>query len=193
MLYIAPNLNISEGLLIYPFTFLLLVLIYDKKGIKEAKQSVFCNFLLLLIFYLIMSVLNTLDATTTSQIISENLRNIFTPYYFNIKDIYIYYPDMINLLTFSLIYFLSHYIFIITYEAIENNSNFVIGFILAILIGFILDQMLYAPLVNFHNLLNNEITYNNLIEIMTANFICVIFMSVLMLIFYVMARKKISK
>jgi len=189
-IYIAPNLNINIGLLIYPFTFLFLVLMYNKYGMKNAKEVIYLNFIILLIFYVIVSLLNTIDAITSSEIISENLRNIFTPNYFNISNFYIYYPDMAKLLTFSLVYFLTHYIFIITYEAIEGYSNYFLGFTLAMFIGFIIDQMLYIPLTNIKNLMEHSINYQELIRMMTASFITVIFTSVLMLIIYVLIKKR---
>ena len=189
-IYIAPNLNISLGLLIYPFTFLILALMYNNKNITEVKESIYFNFLLIIIFYIIISILNSLDSITSTELISSNLRNIFTPNYLIIKNFILYYPDLINLLTFIVVYFLTHYIFITVFEVIKVNINSPVAFILAILISFILDQMIYVPLTNLHSLINLEITYQNLIEYMTANFIAVIFTSILMLSFYLIKKRK---
>jgi uncharacterized PurR-regulated membrane protein YhhQ (DUF165 family) len=189
-IYIGPKLLISAGLLIYPFTFLILTFIYNKYTIKEAKYSIYISFMLLLVFYLIASIFNSIEAVVSSETVSESLRIIFTPNHFIIKNIIIYYPNLINLLTFSVIFFITHYIFVVVYEAIESTTNYLIGFILSILIGFILDQLLFTPLVSLPHLIDHSLSYNALIETMTANFIIVIFSSLVMLIIYSINQKK---
>ena len=181
---IAPNLNINTSLLIYPFSFLLLISIYEQKGIKYTKQNLFYCFILLLLFYLIASILNSLDSITSSKIITDNLREIFTPNNFIINSKFFYYPKLEFLLTFSVIFFISHYIFITIYEAVLDITYDIIAFILSLLIGFILDQLLFVPLSNITNLINQTLIYEDLIKLMTANFIMVIFTSIIMLGIY---------
>ncbi len=192
-IYIAPNLNISASLLIYPLTFLFMVITYKKLSIKYVKQNIYVNFILLLLFYFLVSILNSLDSIISTELISDNLRNIFTPNSFTLFSKFFYYPDLANLLSFSVIYFISHFIFITIYEVIEGYSNYLLAFILSILIGFILDQLLYVPLSNIPRLLDGTLIYQELIRLMTANFIIVIFSSVIMLIVYIVAYKKMNK
>ena len=52
--YIAPNLSINAGILIYPFTFLTLTIMYKRFNIKYVKQNIFASFILLFIFYLLV-------------------------------------------------------------------------------------------------------------------------------------------
>ena len=49
------------------------------------------------------------------------------------------------------------------------------------LISFILDQSLFTPFVKAHKLVNHIIDYKDLIRQMTANYIVVIFMSIMLL------------
>ena len=189
-IYIAPNLNVNIGLFLYPFTYLLTYIIYNKTNITNTKQTIYFNFKLIIIFYLIISILNTIEGTLSSSLVTDSLRVVFTPNFIYTNNIYIYYPDIVNLLTYIVIYFITHYIFIVTYEAIKDSTNYLLGFTLAIFISFILNQMLYTPLVNIRNLINNTLKYNTLIEMMTANFIVVIFTSIIIIIIYLIYYKK---
>ena len=188
--YIAPNLSINAGILIYPFTFLTLAVMYKNFNIKYVKQNIFASFILLFIFYLLVSIINSIDSITSTELISDNLRNIFTPNHFTIFKKFVYYPDITLLLTFSVIYFITHYIFITIYEATISVTNHLIAFILAILIGFILDQLLFVPLSNIPRLIDGTLKYQELIKLMTANFIIVIFSSIIMLFIYSITCKK---
>ena len=183
-IYIAPNLNINSSLLIYPFSFLLLISIYEEKGIKYVKQLLFYSFIFILLFYIIVSILNTINGITTSKIITDSLREIFTPNNFTVGSKFIYYPKLEIILTFSIVYFISHYIFITIYEATIDFTYNIIAFILSLLIGFILDQLLFIPLSNLPNLINKTMIYEDLIKLMTANFIMVIFTSIIILFIY---------
>ena len=189
-IYLAPNLNISIGLIIYAFSFLILVYLYKNTNIRYAKETIFSVFVLLYIFFFLVTILNSIDSITESKYISDSLRILFTPNAIYIKGYFLYYPHVSLVITYPVVFFLSHYIFIVSYEAIEETTNYIIGFILSILISFILDQSLYTPFVNAHKLVNHIIDYKSLIRQMTANYIVVIFMSLLMLFIYALRKEK---
>ena len=190
-LHIAPNLNINSSLIIYPFSFLILTTIYHHKGIKYTKQTIFFTFLFLLLFYFMMTILNSIEGITSSKNITDSLRTIFTPNSFTIDSKFIYYPKLEIVLTFSLVYFISHYIFITIYEATLDVTYNIIAFILSLLIGFILDELLFIPLSNLSNLINKTMIYEDLIKLMTANFIMVIFSSII--IFFIYSLRHIKR
>ena len=169
------------GLIVYDFYFLVLVHIYKNTNIGYAKETVFSTFELLLIFFFLVTLLNCLDSITDSNLISNSLREVFTPNTIYIKGYFLYYPHMSLVITYPVVFFLSHYIFIVTYEAIEDVTNYIIGFSLVILIIFILAQSLYSPFVNTHKLVNHIIDYKDLRRQMTANYIVVIFISIMLL------------
>lgn len=189
-IYIAPRLNISACLLIYPFTFLIVAKLYDNYDIKTSKQAIYSSFILLLIFYLLITAVNSINGITSSELITNSLRTIFTPETITINNLLIYYPNIINLLTYALIFFISHYIFIVAYEAIEPYTNYFISFILAILLSFILDQILFIPLINLPSMISEFINYQLLIENITASFIAVLFSSIIMLLLFVVTKKR---
>ena len=188
-IYLAPNLNVSISLIPYAFSFLLIALIHNRYSLKEARLSIYYTYLLLFLFYIIIILLNTIDSIIATKLISDSLKEVFTPNYYNIKSLVLFYPNY-SLITFGLIYFISHYIFIIIYEVITDSSNRLIGFILALLIGFILDQLLFVPINSISGLVDGSITYKLLIEKMTASFIFLILSSLVLLIIYSITNKK---
>lgn len=178
---IAPSLNISISLLLYPLTFILTLIIYQKHGILESKKSIILSVLLLFTYILISSLLCNISSIPSESAVSESLRNVFTPQNITLYNIHIYYPNILNTFLFIIVYTLSHYIFIVLYDGIKDNSNKYIGLILSLLIASILDQIMYLPITCIPTLVDKTITITELVKMLTANFIVIIFASVIML------------
>lgn len=188
--YIAKNLIINLSIVIYPITFLITGLITKEGGIKESKKSLKLTFLIILIFYLITSILCTINSTTNSNDISTSLREVFTPNYFNIYDLTIYYPNLINLFTMLIVFYLSHNIFIILYDICKNYVSIFLTFVIAILISGFIDQMLYVSFTTIFNGLNTKLDLVNYVKNLTANFIITIFTSIILSIIFPIITKK---
>lgn len=188
--YLAPNLYVSARLIIYPFTFLVLSLMDNRQSIIRVKRILFYTFILLLVFYLLISIINSIDSVTSTKIVNENLRELFTPNYFIINKMYFYYPDLITLVTYSLILFLSHYIFIVNYDVFGGYVNDKAGYILSYILSFIIDQILFIPLISIKQLIDLTISYKNFIENLTASFIVVMFSTIITFLIYVIAKKR---
>ena len=178
---IAPSLNISISLLLYPLTFILTLIIYQKHGILESKKSIILSVLLLFTYILISSLLCNISSISSENAVSESLRNVFTPQNTTLYNLHIYYPNILNSFLFIVVYTLSHYIFIVLYDGIKDNSNKYIGLILSLLIASILDQIMYLPITCIPTLVDKTITITELIKMLTANFIVIIFASVIIL------------
>ncbi len=178
---IAPSLNISISLLLYPLTFILTLIIYQKHGILESKKSIILSVLLLFTYILISSLLCNISSISSENAVSESLRNVFTPQNTTLYNLHIYYPNILNTFLFIIVYTLSHYIFIVLYDGIKDNSNKYIGLILSLLIASILDQIMYLPITCIPTLVDKTITITELIKMLTANFIVIIFASVIIL------------
>ena len=178
---IAPSLNISISLLLYPLTFILTLIIYQKHGILESKKSIILSVLLLFTYILISSLLCNISSISSENAVSESLRNVFTPQNTTLYNLHIYYPNILNTFLFIIVYTLSHYIFIVLYDGIKDNSNKYIGLILSLLIASILDQIMYLPITCIPTLLDKTITITELVKMLTANFIVIIFASVIIL------------
>lgn len=190
LLYIAPHLTISASLLAYAFTFLFTARLNEEMNIDNTKNILKKVVIGTLIFYLFMIVINSISGMTSTKEITESLRNIFTPNKLAIKSISIYYPNLINLISYILIFYLTHNIFSITFEITKDYTSKTISFIMSILISFIIDQMIYISVISFIPLYNESITLTNYIENLTASFIMIIFTSVIMTIIYSIIQKR---
>ena len=190
LLYIAPHLTISASLLAYSFTFLFTARLNEKTNIDNTKNILKKVVIGTLIFYLFMIVVNSLSGMTSTKEVTESLRNIFTPNKLAIKSISIYYPNLINLISSILIFYLTHNIFSITFEITKDYTSKTISFIISILISFIIDQMIYISVISFMPPYNESITLTNYIENLTASFIMIIFTSVIMTIIYSIIQKR---
>ena len=190
LLYIAPHLTISASLLTYAFTFLFTARLNEETNIDNTKNILKKVVIGTLILYLFMIVVNSLSGMTSTKEVTESLRNIFTPNKLAIKSISIYYPNLINLISSILIFYLTHNIFSITFEITKDYTSKTISFIISILISFIIDQMIYISVISFMPLYNESITLTNYIENLTASFIMIIFTSVIMTIIYSIIQKR---
>lgn len=190
LLYIAPHLAISASLLAYAFTFLFTARLNEETNIDNTKNILKMVVIGTLIFYLFMIVINSISGMTSTKEITESLRNIFTPNKLVIKSISIYYPNLINLISAVLIFYLTHNIFSITFEITKDYTSKTISFIISILVSFIIDQMIYISVISFIPLYNESITLTNYIENLTASFIMIIFTSVIMTIIYSIIQKR---
>ena len=190
LLYIAPHLTISASLLAYSFTFLFTARLNEETNIDNTKNILKKVVIGTLILYLFMIVVNSLSGMTSTKEVTESLRNIFTPNKLAIKSISIYYPNLINLISSILIFYLTHNIFSITFEITKDYTSKTISFIISILISFIIDQMIYISVISFMPLYNESITLTNYIENLTASFIMIIFTSVIMTIIYSIIQKR---
>lgn len=190
LLYIAPHLTISASLLAYAFTFLFTARLNEETNIDNTKNILKKVVIGTLLFYLFMIVINSISGMTSTKEVTESLRNIFTPNKLAIKSISIYYPNLINLISSILIFYLTHNIFSITFEITKDYTSKTISFIISILISFIIDQMIYISVISFIPLYNESITLTNYIENLTASFIMIIFTSVIMTIIYSIIQKR---
>ena len=190
LLYIAPHLTISASLLAYAFTFLFTARLNEETNIDNTKNILKKVVIGTLIFYLFMIVVNSISGMTNTKEITESLRNIFTPNKLAIKNISIYYPNLISLISAVLIFYLTHNIFSITFEITKDYTSKTISFIISILVSFIIDQMIYISVISFIPLYNESITLTNYIENLTASFIMIIFTSVIMTIIYSIIQKR---
>lgn len=190
LLYIAPHLTISASLLAYAFTFLFTAKLNEETNINNTKNILKKIVIGILIFYLFMIVINSISGMTSTKEVTESLRNIFTPNKLAIKSINIYYPNLINLISSILIFYLTHNIFSITFEITKDYTSKTISFIISILISFIIDQMIYISVTSFIPLYKESIKLTNYIENLTASFIMIIFTSVIMTIIYSIIQKR---
>ena len=166
-LNLNKNMELSLGLFLYSITFIISSIMIKNNKISDCKKTLFKSSLYLLLLYFIITILSNFNIDST---LMNSMRNIFTTNNFTINKLTIYYPNLINLFTYLLVFYLSHYIFFVTYEVLEINTNKFISFFVSILIAFILDQIIYTSLTNIIPLFSDKITINTFIKELTNNF-----------------------
>lgn len=184
---IEPNniLTVSISNILYPFTFLLILLINKKSNFKETHKVILKTVSILLIFNLIISIFNSIPGNYHYKEIDMALKEILTPNFFLIKNTAIYYPDIINLISFTLLFYFSHTLILILYEAMEPYTNKFISFSLSMFIPYALDILCFVTINDTFNL----IEFPKLITNLTSNFVIVIIFTLISTIIYNITKK----
>ena len=190
-IYIEPNnvLEISISNLLYPFTFLFIILINKKTNFKETHKTIIKTTLIFLLFNFIISILNSIPGNYYSREIDLALKQTLTPNYFIINNQPIYYPNLLNLISFSLLFYFSHTLILILYEAMEPYAKKFIAFSLAMFIPYALDILCYTTI----NDVFKQIEFNQMITNLTSNFVIVIIFTVIITILFSIFKKSDKK
>lgn len=189
-LEINNNIEMSIGLITYSLIYLLSSKLINKQKIRECKIDIFTISILFILFFLIISLLSSINIKTTTII---PIRNVFTPNSISINNIKIFYPNLLNLILFPIIFYFSQYIFFVTTEVLDNYTNHFINFLTSILISFILNQIFYVTLTNIISLITNNITINIFLKELTNNFFVVLTSSIILTIISLLLNIKKNK
>lgn len=185
--FIEPNnvLEVSMSNFIYPFTFLFILLINKKTNFKETHKIIIKTAIIFLIFNILISILNTVPGNYYSKEVDLALKESLTPNYFLLKSFPIYYPNILNTITFTLLYYFSHTLILVLYEAMEPYTKKFIAFALSMFIPFTLDTLCFVTINDTFNL----IKINKMIANLTSNFVIVIIFTILITIIYTITTK----
>lgn len=186
-IFIESNnvLEVSLSNLLYPFTFLFIILICKKTNFKEAHKVIIKTALIFLIFNLIISIFNSIPGNYYSRDIDLALKQAFTPNYFLINNQPIYYPNIMNLISFTLLYYFSHTLILILYEAMEPYTKKFIAFSLAMFIPYGLDTLCFVTI----NDVFKTTEFNKMITNLTSNFVIVIIFTIITTIIFTIKSK----
>ena len=181
-IYIEPNqiLETSISNILYPFTFLLIILINKKIEFKETHKIIINTSFIYIIFMILMTINNNITATKDTITINIALKQLFTPHYHIISNYALYYPDILNIIVFSLLFYFSHTIILILYEAIEPYTNKAITFFLSMFIPYTLDILCYTTIIDVFK----KVEFSDLILHLTSNFVIVIISTILITLIY---------
>lgn len=191
-IYLDSN-NILEASIsnfLYPFTYLFIVLIYKHNNFTEAHKTIIKTSMIFLIFILLISVLNTIPGNYYATKTDLALKEALTPYSFMVNNKLFYYPNIINIISFTALYYISHTLVIILYEAMLPYTKNIIAYNLAMFIPFTLDTMCFVTINDIYL----KVEFNKLITDLTSNFIIVIiFTLIISIIFDIIIKKSKSK
>lgn len=187
-IYLEPNhiLESSISNIIYPFTFLFIIIIHKKSDFKNTHKVVINTTLLFILFMLFITLINNITSSAGSIKFDIALKQLFTPYNHIIHGYIYYYPDILNIIIFALLFYFSHTIILILYEAIEFYTNKIITFFLSMFIPYTLDTLCYTAIIDIFK----QIDFNKLILDLTSNFVIVIIFTILITLIY--SSKKVS-
>ena len=188
MFYIEPNHILETNItnIIYPFTFILILLYRNKTSFKEAHYGIIKTCFIFMVFMLAVSLLNIIPSSSSSMNTDMALKQIFTPNSFTLNKYMFYYPSIINILSYTLLFYFSHTIMIILYEAMEPYTNKFINCALSMFIPLTLDTLCFTTI----NDVFNEIEFNTMILHLTSNFVIVIISTLLLSFIYTLINKK---
>lgn len=176
---IGPNLNINLTYFIFPLIFLILIVINNFYGISESKKTIKSSCISLLIFVGLIMILNLIPSNIDNIKTEVLFKNLFTPNNISILGFKIYYPDLIFLASYLILSFITSYIMIAIYNAVKEETKDFIAFYLSMFISLILFAII---LISIDTLLIQSLTFKESISFLTAGFIIVIALSIIILI-----------
>lgn len=177
---IYNNSSLSIGVIFYSLTYLVTFKMIKKNKISDNKKILFSSVLYFLLFFVLTTILCQFNSENDLLV---SLRNVFAPTSYAINNFTFYYPDVYKIIIYLLVYFFSHYIFMITYDVSEINTGYIVGFLVSMLIGFILDQMLYTTIYYLPDIIMSNLTVIDFLKILTSNFMVTLISSIILLIF----------
>ncbi len=187
-IYIEPNnlLEVSLSNILYPFTFLLVILIRNNTNFKETHSTIITLTIIFFIYTILISILGSIPANYNSTNVDLALKASLTPSYFVIFNKAIYFPNILKVLSFSLLFYFSHTIFTILYDAMIPYTKKFIAFSLSMFIPFTLDTICYIVIDD----IAKNVEFNKLIIDLTSNFVVVIFSTILISIIYSIKKER---
>lgn len=176
---IGNNLSINLTYFIFPLLFLILTITSNYFSYKDAKKIVKSSTISLIIFIILISILNLIPSNVDTVKTEILFKNLFTPNNIKILGFKIYYPNLIYLASYTLLSFISSYIMIAIYNVIKDETKEFIAFYLSLFISL----MLFAlSLISIDSLLIRDLAFKEYISVLTAGFIIIIVLSIIILI-----------
>jgi len=186
-IYIEPNnvLEVSISNLLYPFTFLFIILINRNSSFKESHKTIIKVTSIFLIFNLLVSILNTIPSNYYSRNIDSALKQVLTPSYILLNNLTLYLPNIVHIITFSILFYFSHTLMLILYEAMEPYTNKFVACALSMFIPFTLDSLCNITITDTIGLID----FNKMIGNLTSNFVIVIISTLIISLLYILILK----
>ena len=179
LIEIGNNLTINLTFFIFPLVFLVLAIINNFYGYKDAKKTIKASSLSLLVFVVLIMILNLIPSNVDTVENEILFKNLFTPNNITLLGFKIFYPDLLYLGLYTILSFVSGYIMIAIYNVIKEETKEFIGFYLSIFIALVLFTII---LISVDTLLIQSMNFKDCISYLTAGFIVVIVLSVIILI-----------
>ena len=182
----ASKLVITGGIVVYPLTFIILACIQKYYGFKEARKSIYISSLLYVAFILLIMIgviphANNLTGSQNAviQYLFVNNSKVLS------ESITLFYPTLGQFFAVLIAFVVSHLLFATIYNAIKNYTIDYLAVGLGVFISYIIDRLLFMPILLAKGLKNGYNTFDYLIQSITSEFISAIMASVVIIIVYV--------
>lgn len=179
------NIMITGGILVYPFTFLIIAYISKYYGFKESRKSIFISALLFTIFIALMMICIMPKSNNATSGYSAVIQYLYANDYFMLGETRIYYPPLGQFFGVLISFIASHLVYATIYNAIHKLTVDYLAMGLSIFIGFIIDKIIFMPLLFLKNLLDEVNTFDFFMKCITSEFIGAILSSLVIIIIYV--------
>ena len=152
-LTVVANLPLPCSVFVYPFTFLCTIVIAEIYGGKEARKSVYSAVIVQAIIIMAIIVGCNLPNQVDTINLANSLRDILTPTFIGSY----YLPDIRLILASFVGFILSELTAIGLYSFARKNTYKLVASSLAILIGLILDSVLFVFISKMGVIESNEL------------------------------------
>lgn len=180
----AHNILVTGGILIYPFTFLIIAYISKYYGYKEAKKSIFISAVLYILFLLIVSLAIIPEPNSATTGYNAVIQYLFANDVTTIGDFRFFYPLLGQFLGILFAFVSSHLLYALIYKAINNYTIDTVAMALSVFIAAIVDRIIFMPILFLENLINKLNTFEYFIKCLTSEFIATIVTTAVIIVIY---------
>lgn len=190
------NVMITGGILMYPFTFLVIAFISKYYGFKESRRCIFMSALLFTIFIAIVMIGVMPQANNETSGYNTVIQYIFTNDFFSVGNVRFYYPMLGQFFGTLVAFVVSHLIYATVYNAINTLTVDYLAMGLGSFIAFIVDRIIFTVLLFLQNLIEGVNTFDFFLKCLTSEFIGYIAAALVVIVLYIIitsivdARKK---
>lgn len=181
----AKNIIITGGVLTYPLSFIIVAFINKYYGFKETRKSILISSLLYLVFMLlaIISIMPHPNQITSgyNAIIQYVFANNFKEFSWGT----LFYPMLGQFLGIVVAYTVSHLLFATIHSITKDYTIDYLAMGLGLFISYIVDRIIFVPILLSEGLIKGTNTFNYMIQILTSEFIAAIFMTIILIILYI--------
>lgn len=185
----AKNILIMGSVVVYPFTFLITMLISRYYGFKECRKAIFMSAGLYLCFALIMMVALFPPASKSTMQYNAIVQYVFANNIVNVGSTSFYYPTMGQFLGVVVSFVISHLLVATIYNAIHKYTVEYLAAGLSLFIGYIIDRIILVMMLYAKGLRLKKNTFDFVIRALTSEFMVSIVMVVLIVIVYIVITK----
>lgn len=192
----AKNILISGGVTVYPLTFLIIALISKNYGFKEARKSIFISALLYVTFMLLVMISVIPKSNVVTSGYNTVIQYLFTNNFFDIGETSIFYPMLGQFFGILIAYVVSHLIYAALYNALKGFTIDYLAVGLGLFISYIIDRIIFMPLLYAEGLMNGSNTFDYFIKCLTSEFVAAIACSLIIVIVYMIInaiKKKVKR